>query len=79
MKNRKEGVSRDMMFQAFPEIYSAEEENELENLNQTINNDNARERIPSISKDIGEKEINLSEPIINEAIDKSKNIDIKVN
>ena len=78
IKKGNKSVSRDMMFQAFPEVSNAENENELENLNQSINNNN-RERLPSISFDlVDDKKIDSFEPVVNEELNKSKNLDVSI-
>ena len=78
IKKGKEGVSRDTMFQAFPEVSNAENENELENPNQSINNNN-RERLPSISLDLADdKKIDSSELVVHEELNKSKDVDVNI-
>ena len=78
IKKGKEGVSRDTMFQAFPEVSNAENENELENIDQSINNNN-RERLPSISFDlVDDKKIDSSEPVVHEELNKSKSADVTI-
>ena len=78
IKSGKKDVSREMMFQAFPKVSNAENENEFENPDQSINNNN-RERLPSISLDLEDnKKIDFSELVIHEELDKSKSADVNI-
>ena len=75
-RKRNGEVQRNKMFQAFPVVSNVENENELENFNQPINDNTAKERITSIAKDLdNNKNMDSSEPIIHEEPDRSKKID----